>query len=110
MSTHGVRPRQHGFSMIEAMVAIAILAIGLALGMPAMGEAVQNARIRSASESILAGLQTARAEAVRRNIDVQFAFATTDGTDWSVTLRSQEVLQSSIGEGSAKVTATTDGG
>lgn len=65
---------QRGFSLVELLVAVAILGIIVALGMPNYRIWIQNTRIRAAAESIQNGLQVARAEAVKRNARVQFVF------------------------------------
>jgi len=57
--------RQQGVTLIELMVGIAILATLLAMGIPAFTGWIQDTQVRTAAESILNGLQTARAEAVR---------------------------------------------
>jgi type IV fimbrial biogenesis protein FimT len=53
------------------------------LGLPSFGTWLQNQQLRAASEGLLNGLQTARAEAIRRNLLVQVAAG--PGTGWSVT-------------------------
>lgn len=63
---------QSGFSIIELSVALTIAGVLLALGAPAMSGYLQNARLGTAAQSIYGGLQTARAEAVKRNQEVQF--------------------------------------
>jgi type IV fimbrial biogenesis protein FimT len=64
--------RQRGFSLIELMVAIAILGLLMLAAMPSIGAWLENIRIRNEGESVMNGLQTARAEAVRRNQNVSF--------------------------------------
>lgn len=71
-----------GFSLIELMIAIAIFGIVVGLGMPSYRVWIQNTRIRTAAESIQNGLQVARAEAIKRNARVQFAFGV--GSAWTV--------------------------
>jgi type IV fimbrial biogenesis protein FimT len=78
-----VMKRAQGFTLIELMIGIAVLAIVLALGMPSYNAWIQNTRLRNTAESILAGLQLARSEAVSRNQSVRFVFDETDG-DWVV--------------------------
>ena len=63
---------QRGFSIIELSVAMTIAGVLLALGAPAMSGYLQNARLGTAAQSIYGGLQTARAEAVKRNQAVEF--------------------------------------
>ncbi|WP_295524978.1 GspH/FimT family pseudopilin [uncultured Pseudacidovorax sp.] len=66
-----------GMSLIELMVGVALLAILLALAIPAFGDWMRNARLRTTAESLRAGLQQARAEAIRRNAKVRFQLVTT---------------------------------
>lgn len=71
-----------GFTLIELMIGIAIMAIVLAVGMPNFSVWIQNSRLRNAAESILGGLQLARSEAVRRNTPVKMTLGA--GSSWSV--------------------------
>jgi type IV fimbrial biogenesis protein FimT len=64
--------RQRGFSLVELMVAMAIFVLLMVAAMPSIGTWLDNTRIRNESDSIISGLQTARAEAVRRNENVSF--------------------------------------
>lgn len=66
-----------GFSLIELVVAIAIFGILAAVGAPAFGTWISNMKLRSTAESMQAGLNLARAEAVRRNMQVRFQLVTT---------------------------------
>jgi len=64
--------RSRGFTLIELMIGIALFAIVLMLALPSFTTMLQNSKLRNASESILAGLQAARAEALKRNQTVEF--------------------------------------
>lgn len=77
------RPVQRGFTLIELMIVIVILAVLATLGIPSFMEMIQNTQVRTAAESILDGLQVARSEAVRRNAHTQFVLG--PGTGWTVT-------------------------
>lgn len=91
------RPVQ-GFTLIEMMITIAIIGVLLALGAPRFAEYLRNAKLRSAAEVFLTGVQLARSEAVRMNAPVEFLLTATDplpanvgaavaaanGTNWMV--------------------------
>ncbi|MGO4392635.1 GspH/FimT family pseudopilin [Variovorax sp. M-6] len=62
--------RARGFTLVEMAITMAVLALLLMIAMPSIGVWLNNSRIRSATESLQAGLQTARLEAVRRNQNV----------------------------------------
>ena len=66
------RTSQHGFSIIELSVALTIAGVMLAMGAPAFSGYLQNARLGTTAKSFYTGLQTARAEAVKLNQDVEF--------------------------------------
>lgn len=74
--------RQAGFTLIELMIVLVIVAIGLVVALPSYSTWMANSRVRNAAESILNGIQLARAEAVMRNARVQFVSTAT--SDWTV--------------------------
>lgn len=74
--------KQRGVTLIELIIGIVIVGITLALAMPSYSTWIQNTRLRNGAESVLNGLQLARAEAVRRNADVQFTLGA--NTAWTV--------------------------
>lgn len=79
--------RRRGFTLIEVLIALTIVGITLTLGLPGIMEWMQNSQIRTATESLQNGLQTARTEAVRRNAHVEFVLdnpGNTGGTGWTV--------------------------
>lgn len=82
-NTHVLYGPATGFTLIELMVVVAIIAIGASLAAPSFSQMVANYRVRSAAESMLNGVNYARAEAVRRNSDVKFSL-TTGGSGWTV--------------------------
>lgn len=97
--------RPAGFSLIELMIGIAIMAILLGLALPSFQSWVKNTQIRNAAESITNGLQRARAEAVSRNTTVTFVLGA-DST-WTVTAADGTVIDSeSNSEGANNVTRT----
>lgn len=106
------RAHEKGISLIEFVIAVAILALLVALGMPSFTAMIQNSQIRTAAESILAGLQTTRNEAVRQNTNAEFVLTSagvTGGTGWtSRIVRNNTTVQSAPdGEGSGNVILAT---
>jgi type IV fimbrial biogenesis protein FimT len=70
-----------GFTLIEMMAAVAVVAVVTALAIPNMRVFVSNAHIRGTAEEIRSGLNLARSEAIRRNAVVTFAL---NGNGWDV--------------------------
>ena len=73
--------KQHGFTLIELMVTIAIAAILLGLGVSSFGTMMASTQARTTADSIMSGLRLARAEAIKRNAPMRFQLvSTTDNT------------------------------
>lgn len=105
------RPAQSGMSIIEIMVAVAIIGILMAAAMPAYTTWIQNTQIRTAAEAIMNGLQTAKNEAIRRNTPMQLKIGTAGGASWSVNAKSEPdrdppLFFRSAAEGSPNATVT----
>lgn len=64
--------RRRGVTLIELVVAIAVLAGLLALALPDVRDWMRNLKVRTAAESVRNGLELARMEALRRNQQVGF--------------------------------------
>jgi len=90
--------RQGGFTAIELMVTLAVVAILATLAAPAFQNLIAAQRIKSVASALNESLWVARSEALKRNDNVSFSFTNSgDGTvvgDWKVT-------QSSDGSGTA---------
>lgn len=106
LASNAPLPSEDGFTLVELMITIAILAILVTLAVPMAGDWIKNAQIRTAGESLLDGLQKARNEAVRRNAPVAFVLGT--GSSWTVQLAVDgTVLETrASGEGSRQVVLT----
>lgn len=99
------KPKPLGFSLIELLIGVVIMAILLGLAMPSFQTWLQNTQIRNAAESIQNGLQRARAEAVGRNTNVEFVLGA--GSSWVVRVAGGADIESRSGsEGSRNITAT----
>lgn len=75
---HRHRGAARGFTLTELLIAISLIGILMAMGMPAFNEWIVNTRIRSAAEQIQNALRLAQAEALRRNRQVVFALTNAD--------------------------------
>lgn len=97
-----------GFTLIELAVTLVVLGLLFTVGGPSFFEWLQNQRIRTGAEAIQNGLQIARAEAVRRNANVEFVLGNGD-SGWVVRLQqgATEVQSRAAGDGSARVTTIT---
>ncbi len=104
---------RRGFTLVELMIGLAIMALLLMMGVPAFSTFIQNSKLRSTAETFHAGIQTARAEAVKRNAQVQFiltddagdttsaqtATASTTGRNWLVRVQDPTSLVYTFIEG-----------
>lgn len=91
-----LRPRgSSGFSLIELMITLAVLGMMIMIALPGMGTWLQNTQIRTSADAMQAGLQLARAEALKRNTTVRFQLVDTlaagcalsaTGRNWVVSL------------------------
>lgn len=68
---------ERGFTIVELLVGMTLLAVLLGLGVPAMGTYLQNSKLASAASSYFSGLQMARTEAIRRNALAEFVLTDT---------------------------------
>lgn len=86
---------QHGVTLIELVITLAVMAVAFGLGMPAYSAWIQNSQIRTAAESMQSGIQLARAEGLKSNATVRFQLMTTTdancalsstGTNWVISV------------------------
>jgi type IV fimbrial biogenesis protein FimT len=71
-----------GVTLVEAMAVIAIIGILAAVAVPSFNEQMKQQRVEGAVEGLVAALQNAKAEAVKRNVRVGIVFSTPDETTW----------------------------
>ncbi len=68
----------HGLTVIELMVVVAVVGVLIALAAPSMRSLISAQRVVSINAELVTDLQFARSEAVRRNRDVHVRFRATD--------------------------------
>lgn len=72
----------HGFTLIELVIVLAVMAVLVAWGFPSLEESMKNNRMISQNNEMIALLQYAKSEAIRRNTDVEVHIDSA-GTGWS---------------------------
>lgn len=72
---------RRGFTLIELMVTVALVAIMLALAVPSMTTFMRNAELTSFTNTLLAGINAARSEAMKRGMNAMVV--PTDAANWS---------------------------
>lgn len=65
----------HGFTLIEALVVMAVSALIAGIMFPQLEQSLAFLQFRSAAVSVRAGLERGRADALRQDADVRFAVA-----------------------------------
>lgn len=117
------RGRHAGFTLVELMVVVAVVGILAIVAMPAMTDLINNSRATGQTEELVASLQLARAEAVRRNARVtvcagtggvcsgstSWAQLTVFGLDNTVSPAVSDVIRDNAASGTVQVSGPATG-
>jgi prepilin-type N-terminal cleavage/methylation domain-containing protein len=73
-------PAQKGFTVIELMIAVGVLAVVISLALPSYQAIIEKRQVTRGAEEVAAFLSQAKAQAVKLNEDVAVSYAS--GDDW----------------------------
>jgi len=94
---------ENGFTIIELMVVIALIAIIAGFAVPQFGRVIENNRVISTTNSVVGLVNFARSEAIRRGVRVT---VTSASNSVSATLTSDGSLIRRIEEAAGSITVT----
>ena len=84
----GKKQMVSGFTLIELLVTIAVMAIIATIAIPGFQSFIASNRFAADYNSILAGMNYARAEAVKRRGDVLLEMSASGSTPWALEVKS----------------------
>jgi type IV fimbrial biogenesis protein FimT len=73
--------RGNGFTMVELLTTVSIIAVLLTIAAPAFRELIANQRVQAGAMDIYTGLVRARSEALKQDVNVTLSSAS--GNDWA---------------------------
>jgi prepilin-type N-terminal cleavage/methylation domain-containing protein len=74
--------RNRGFSLIELLVVVGIIAVMAAVSFPAISRYIRNYRIRGAATDVAGELQTSRSKAIMSNTNAGVSFVAVDADSY----------------------------
>ena len=78
------KSNSRGFTIIELVIVVVIVAIGVALAVPSFRSIIEKRQLTSAAEEIAGFMRFAKSEAIKRNEDVIVNIQRSNHTDWCI--------------------------
>jgi prepilin-type N-terminal cleavage/methylation domain-containing protein len=78
----GLRARERGFSLIEMLIVVGIIAVMAAVALPNIGQYIRNYRIRGAVQQVTGEIQSARSKAIMTNTNSGVSFVVVDADSY----------------------------
>lgn len=98
---HSLRISRHrGFSLVELMMSIVLLAIGLALALPSYRDMVEKRQVTNGAEQVASFINTAQGVAMKTNQVVTVSYSRSATDEWC--------LGATLGETACDCTVTDD--
>lgn len=73
---------RNGFTLIEMMIVLAVLAIIVTVAVPNMNSFLETNRLRGVTSQFFSDVQYARSESIKRNTNISVSVTTDGGTAW----------------------------
>jgi prepilin-type N-terminal cleavage/methylation domain-containing protein len=84
--------RCQGFSLVELMMSVVLLAIGVALALPSYRDMVEKRQVTNGAEQLAAFINTAQGVAQRDNRMVTLSYTRTDNDEWCLGMAEDDTI------------------
>ncbi|MFC1720173.1 Tfp pilus assembly protein FimT/FimU [Pseudomonadota bacterium] len=84
--------RYRGFSLVEVMMSVVLVAIGLALALPSYRDMVEKRQVTNGAEQLASFINTAQGIAQRTNRKVTLSYARTGDDQWCIGMAEDDTI------------------